>query len=154
MDNVRRLLINGGKVLLAGCVFRTFQNHVCDFWIIAGNSMEPTVYDGQIVVGWSSGWINLNNLKRGDVIVARSPTQPKETICKRIVGLQGDRVPANYKGPELFVPAGQVWLEGDHKAVSRDSNTFGAVPLNLVQGKLICRVWPFDLSQEKINKII
>ena len=41
-------------------------------------------------------------------ILFRDPTQPKERICKRIVGLPGDRVPNHYKGPEMFVPAGQV----------------------------------------------
>ena len=42
------------------------------------------------------------------VFCLRDPTQPKERICKRIVGLPGDRVPNHYKGPEKFVPAGQV----------------------------------------------
>ena len=44
--------------------------------------------------------------------IFRDPTQPQERICKRIVGLPGDRVPGHYKGPEMFVPAGQVWMAG------------------------------------------
>jgi inner membrane protease subunit 1 len=120
--------------------------------MILENSMEPTLSHGEIVISCPPGRLNLTNLLRGDVIITRNPTQPQERICKRIVGLPGDRVPTHYKGPEMFVPAGQVWLEGDHRAVSRDSNTYGAVPLGLVEGKLICSVWPINFNQEQLHK--
>ena len=37
---------------------------------------------------------------------------------------------------------GQVWLEGDNTAYSHDSNSYGPVPVNLIEGKAVCVTWP------------
>jgi len=147
MENASRVLRFGKKCLLGACVYKTITHYVADVWILSERSMEPTLQDGQIVLSCPIGRLNLSCLNKGDVVISRNPTAPKESICKRVVALSGDRVPSHYSGPETFVPAGQVWLEGDNTAVSRDSRTFGSVPLGLIQGRLICRVWPMDFQQ-------
>lgn len=35
---------------------------------------------------WGSSW----GINRGDIIVATSPTDPSKTVCKRVLGLEGD----------------------------------------------------------------
>lgn len=42
----------------------------------------------------------------------------------------------------LIVPAGHVWLEGDNPLVCVDSRHYGPVPIDLVEGKLIWRLFP------------
>ena len=44
----------------------------------------------------------------------------------------------------LKVPPGHVYLVGDNLPWSRDSRTFGPVPLGLVNGKVVARVWPLS----------
>jgi len=46
------------------------------------------------------------------------------------------------KTKEFVVPDGHVWLEGDNPKNSRDSRSYGAVPLGLLHGKVIFKLWP------------
>jgi len=53
--------------------------------------------------------------KRGDVVVARSPTSPREKIVKRVIGLPGDIIRGRGGGDGFDVtrvPKGHCWLEG------------------------------------------
>lgn len=56
---------------------------------------------------------------------------------KRIVALDGDTVVtrAPYPFPEMKVPSGHVWVEGEHPDYQRntlDSNTYGPVSCSTV----------------------
>ncbi|KAG0149216.1 hypothetical protein CROQUDRAFT_669299 [Cronartium quercuum f. sp. fusiforme G11] len=82
----------------------------------------------------------LTNIGRGELVNFISPMNPKVLACKRVIGLPGDRVFLN--GVPLDVPPGHLWLEGDNQNVSVDSRVYGPVPLALVQGKILARVWP------------
>jgi Signal peptidase, peptidase S26 len=42
----------------------------------------------------------------------------------------------------LVVPKGHVWVEGDNPLLSIDSRHYGPVPLELLEGKLLWRLWP------------
>jgi inner membrane protease subunit 2 len=57
---------------------------------------------------------NYNNFVRGDVVVFRSPLEPKMWLVKRLIALQGDwvTVPGTY---EIL----QVFLASDHLFFSR-----------------------------------
>merc|ERR1719261_602957 len=48
----------------------------------------------------------LAKLQRGDVVVARSPTNAKQTVCKRIKAVEGDEVMVNnlLKDKRITVP--------------------------------------------------
>ena len=41
------------------------------------------------------------------------------------------------------MPEGHCWMLGDNLPESRDSRTYGPVPLGLITGKGVARVWPF-----------
>ena len=53
-------------------------------------------------------------------------------ICKRVVGLEGDKIPDLYQQFHRHVPAGAVWVEGDNSVDSRDSRNFGPLPIGKI----------------------
>ncbi|PWN93178.1 LexA/Signal peptidase [Acaromyces ingoldii] len=97
-------------------------------------------------------------LRLGDLVVAVSPRDHSRMICKRVLGLPGDTVlvdprvdaPSNHaeaasatpKPRYITVPRGHVWLGGDNLGNSTDSRIYGPVPLGLVQGVIVAKVWP------------
>ncbi|RUP43064.1 hypothetical protein BC936DRAFT_137674 [Jimgerdemannia flammicorona] len=76
----------------------------------------------------------------------RSPRNPDLIITKRIIALEGDTVKTLKPYPEKLVriPKGHAWVEGDESFHSRDSNTFGAIPLGLVNAKVTFILWPLS----------
>lgn len=103
--------------------------------------MEPTIYSDDILL---TDHISpqLRKIRRGDVVIAKCPSNPKENICKRVVGLPGDKIYVGFIGK--IVPRGYVWLEGDNSNNSTDSRSYGAVPLGLIRSKALCKIWPLN----------
>lgn len=122
---------------------------------VSGDSMDPTLADGQFLVGLR---INLPfiELHRGDVVTLRDPNTNK-LIIKRIIALPGDRIelaggqlylngemlhePYIYEPmndtpystiEELTVPEGQFYVLGDNRNISHDSRSFGCVEKKLI----------------------
>ncbi|WWC99623.1 signal peptidase I [Kwoniella sp. B9012] len=130
--------------------------------------------------------------KRGDVVVATSPMDPSQTVCKRVLGVEGDLIEIeprrgnqrkwidnagvgfmvdipqdieleghdqdshishdelglmikpkrNGEGQWVKVPKGHVWLVGDNLSNSTDSRKYGPVPIAMIKGKVLARVYP------------
>ena len=74
----------------------------------------------------------------------RSPTDPSSLLIKRLVALPKTLVRTLPPHPEstVRVPPGHCWIEGDERFHTRDSNTFGPVPLGLIESKVEYIVWP------------
>jgi mitochondrial inner membrane protease subunit 1 len=109
--------------------------------------MLPTIASrGDIVVvdKLSPRW---SPYQRGDVVICSSPHQSSGVVCKRIVAMAGDTVTL-HSGLHLRglikIPPGHVWLEGDNARNSTDSRSYGPVPLPLLRGRVVGRVWPPD----------
>lgn len=53
--------------------------------------MEPTLYTNNVLVTdrMTARW---GNIARGDIVIAKCPTSPETSICKRVVGVPGDKV--------------------------------------------------------------
>lgn len=66
--------------------------------------------------------------------MALQPTDPKTHICKRVIETGGKSVPSY---PNIQIPEGNLWLEGDNRQASYDSRHHGCVPNHLVEGKVI-----------------
>lgn len=111
--------------------------------------MEPTLETNNILFTEHVS-PRLKKLRRGDIVIAKNPTNPKQNICKRIVALQGDLVKGSFPGRKTFIPKGHVWLEGDNSSNSADSRVYGPVPQALIRSRVVCRVWPLD----KITSLI
>ncbi len=106
---------------------------------------------------------------RGDIVVFTEPgAAPDATpLIKRVIGLPGDTVdlagghvvinghalqePYVYPGSVTLpltaqthwvIPAGDLFVLGDHREASRDSRAFGPVPIANVLGRAWLRYWP------------
>ena len=147
-------------VLLAGVLFLAV-NFVTARIRVEGTSMEPSLHDGEFVV--------VNRLAyrwampaRGDIVVFRFPLNPERRFIKRIIGLPGDQIligdgrvwvngqsleepyiaaAPRYTG-EWTVGAGEVFVLGDNRNNSSDSQNWGMLPLQDIIGRAILVYWP------------
>ena len=92
---------------------------------VAERSMEPALYPGD--------WLLVRRTRRirpGQIVLARHPGRPALLIVKRAVR----RVEGDGEG------GGGWWLESDNPgAGATDSRRFGAVPVPLIEGRVLLR---------------
>ena len=117
----------------------------------------------------------LGLVRDGLVFVGLAPAAGEEDLIKRVIGVGGDKVaccdaqhrvtvngvpldepylyPGDHPSDETFsetVPAGELWVMGDHRSVSEDSRFHkqqpgkGFVPVDDVIGRAFVIVWPLD----------
>ena len=128
---------------------------------ISGNSMSPTLTDGEIVVS-----LNGSSFQRGDIIAFY---YDNKILVKRVIAGPGDWVNIDEQGGvyindqplyepyleekalgdcniELPYQDSRIFVMGDHRSVSLDSrNTaLGCVSNDQIVGRLMFRVWPFE----------
>jgi len=110
---------------------------------------------------WQKVWC-VREPKRGDVVVFHAPDQPKDYI-KRVIGLPGETIQIDsgqvlvdeqpvdepYETQRYTRSAGTVtlgenelFLMGDNRGNSRDSRTWGPLPIEEVVGKAVVSYWP------------
>lgn len=113
-------------------------------------------------------------IKTGLVAVGVLPNPAKQYLVKRVIGVAGDHVVCCTKDgklsingkaitePYIFagnvpsdmnfdvtVPAGKIWVMGDHRGASADSRYHqedinkGMVPVSLVTGRVFAVIWPY-----------
>ncbi|EFA02009.1 mitochondrial inner membrane protease subunit 1 [Tribolium castaneum] len=129
-----------GFVIQYACVAHCTFEYLGDFVLCSGPSMEPTIYSDDILLTEHVS-ARLNRIDRGNIVIAKCPSNPKQNICKRVVGLPGDKIRLGFNNYEI-VPRGHVWLEGDNSGNSSDSRNYGPVPQGLIRSRALCRVWP------------
>jgi signal peptidase I len=108
-------------------------------------------------------------LRKVLIFVGLLPNDSGNHLIKRVIGLPGDHVaccddhgritvngvaldepyvhPGDRPSEKPFdvrVPAGKLWVMGDHRAASEDSRFKGFVPVDLVTGRAMAVVWPFS----------
>lgn len=125
----------------------TVCDNIMTVAVVSGESMCPTLnpvggrFSDLVLV--SKCKCGISSLKHGDLVTLTSPRNPKETLVKRIKGMEGDYVETrSYKTRHVIVPSGHLWIEGDNSERSVDSNSYGPVSQNLVTGKLLFVLWP------------
>ena len=136
-------------VVQAGCALHFVNGNVVEVTMCLGPSMMPTFQQQGDYVLTEHITPALGRLRVGDVVIARSPTNPAQVVCKRVLGREGDviRPPGTLAARDpaeapVVVPRGHVWLQGDNTANSTDSRAYGAVPEALVRGRVFYRCWP------------
>ncbi|CAG9762762.1 unnamed protein product [Ceutorhynchus assimilis] len=139
-DHLVKLLGTLGYVFQYGCVVHCTFEYVGDFVLCSGPSMEPTIASDDILFTEHVSVLT-QSMKRGDIVIAKCPTNPKQQICKRIAALPGEKIKTGFASYE-FVPLGHVWLEGDNSSNSTDSRSYGPVPIGLIRSKAVCKIWP------------
>lgn len=90
---------------------------------VVDRSMQPELCPGEEVLLDPSAYRDRPPLP-GDIVVARHPHQADLLIVKRVA---------------VVHPDSTCILLGDHQAVSEDSRNYGAVPLDLLLGRVCCR---------------
>ena len=134
---------------------------------IRGDSMAPTLLDGQYVLTVPIGETDPAKVPaRRELLAFRDPELGKELRVKRVVGLpdehiairegrveiDGDPVAEPYLEPSVqtFPKGASQWfsgpedcfLLGDNRGPSRDSRAYGPVPRHMVVGRVWFRCWP------------
>ncbi|KAH7847858.1 hypothetical protein Vadar_030991 [Vaccinium darrowii] len=130
------------------CFLHVTNTYICSPVLPEGPSMLPTFsLTGDLVLVERIS-ARFGKVCPGDIVLVRSPENPRKTPIKRVKGVEGDSVtyivdPKNSdRRKTVIVPKGCVWIEGDNMYNSNDSRMFGAVPYGLVQGKVFWRIWP------------
>ena len=89
-------------------------------YICEGNSMNPTLKDGETVLVDRAAKIEV-----GDIVVAKHPIEQQSEIIKRV---------------ERITERGHYFLIGDNLEDSNDSRHFGAVTREYIKGKVVARL--------------
>lgn len=131
---------------------------------VDGPSMLPTLQTGERLLIDKITY-RIREPRRGDVIVFRYPSDPRQYYIKRVVGLPGDDVhitggllyingsviheeytsgPIQREYGPYTVPNGSYFVLGDNRNNSEDSRSrgVGAVPRDLIVGRALMRFWP------------
>ncbi|XP_022857711.1 mitochondrial inner membrane protease subunit 1-like [Olea europaea var. sylvestris] len=130
------------------CFLHVTNTYICTFAWGMGPSMLPTInlYGNLLLAERIS--TRLGKVGPGDVVLVRSPENPRQIVTKRVKGGEGDSVTylVNPKNSDeektVIVPKGHVWIEGDNKYNTKDSRKFGPIPYALLQGRVFCVLWP------------
>ncbi|HEX7490924.1 MAG TPA: signal peptidase I [Candidatus Limnocylindrales bacterium] len=158
-------------VLLTVIIFFVVQHFVAQPYKIYMVSMERTLQPEQMVLVDKLSPV-FTDYRRGDVIVFNPPANVEggpasDPYIKRVIGLAGDLVeihdgavwvngvrlvePYVYDGQPTvplngisswLVPAGDLFVMGDHRAASSDSRYFGPIAKSAVIGRAWIRYWP------------
>uniref|UniRef100_A0A674MF66 Mitochondrial inner membrane protease subunit n=1 Tax=Takifugu rubripes TaxID=31033 RepID=A0A674MF66_TAKRU len=134
-----------GYAIQYGCVAHCAFEYVGEVVVCSGPSMEPTIVSDDIIFSERVSR-HCYNIKKGDVIIAKSPFDPSMNICKRVIGLEGDKVctsgASDLFQTHTYVPLGHIWVEGDNRQNSSDSRSYGPIPYALIRGRACLKLWP------------
>ena len=148
-------------VLLALVIFAALRFFVQNFRI-EGQSMEPTLHDGQFLIVDKLSY-RLGKVQRGDIVIFNAPPSPSKDFIKRVIGLPGEMVEmrqgtvyvdgqpldepyvlyANLRSwaPQLVGPE-EYFVLGDNRPSSNDSRQWGMLPAGEIIGKALFCYWP------------
>ncbi|RZF38673.1 hypothetical protein LSTR_LSTR003479 [Laodelphax striatellus] len=79
----------------ASCVAHCALEYGGDFVVCSGPSMEPTILTDNVILSEHVS-PRLRRIKQGDIVIAKSPVNPTQFICKRVTGLPGDRMRSTF----------------------------------------------------------
>lgn len=135
--------------------------------MVDGESMEPTLLHGEMMVVRSLGYTP----RQGDIVVLTQASFREDAIVKRLIARGGQRVEIDYAAgtvtvdgvvldepylketmlprgdvASLTVPEGCIFVMGDNRNVSADSryNYVGVVDERRVIGQAVAVVFPFS----------
>ncbi len=165
IDTIQTLLFAASIFLVIYIfLFRPFQ--------VSGDSMYPTFKNSEYILT-NLITLRFGELKRGDVIVFKAPTDPDKDFIKRIMGLPGDTISvkeggvyvnntkvdeskyldANVKtyggaflreGETFTIPPDNFVVMGDNRPYSSDSREWGYLSRDKIIGKSFYVYFPMN----------
>ncbi|MGH4119952.1 signal peptidase I [Clostridium sp.] len=151
-------------ILLVTSVF--VINFLFQVVTVNGESMVPTLHNNDKLILEKVSY-KITSPKQNDIVVIRYHADIRERIIKRVIAVSGDTVKisdnilyingkiineyyinedvmSDYD--EILVPKDSVFVLGDNRNFSSDSrsNEIGFVKLNLIEGKAVIRLYPFN----------
>lgn len=165
--------------ILAGAIFLVLYAFILRPFQVSGDSMYPTYKDHEYILTNIVG-LRFGELKRGDVIVFKAPTDPDKDFIKRVIGLPGDMVSIKQgfvyvnnkkvneskylkddiktpqgaflrEGELVTIPAEHVFVMGDNRQFSSDSREWGFLNEKDIIGKSFFVYWPLNASRIEKN---
>ncbi len=167
MDTLTRKVLELVKFMAISLIIAVFIiNFIFQIVTVKGESMIPTLQNNDKLI-LERVTYRIASVKKGDIVVVKYPADIRERIIKRVIAVGGDRVKIShnilyingetineyYRNEafmkdynEVLVPQGSVFILGDNRNFSNDSrsNDIGFVKLNLLEGKAIIRLYPFN----------
>lgn len=148
--------------VIIALALRTF---VAALVIVKGNSMNPTLKNGQVMLVLMGRW---RRVQRGDVVICRYPGRGRRFFVKRAVGMPGDSLCRTggvtllngksldarayvYRSEyEYTLGKDEYFCVGDNRASSHDSrdwqrtggNQVGPLPEKMICGVAKWVIWP------------
>ena len=160
--NVRVLV----SIMAAFVLMFTFVARII---VVSGPSMENTLMGGDLILIWSLGYTP----KQGDIVVLTQESYQEDSIVKRVIATEGQRVDIDYGTGTVYVddvpltedytkermllpsygeginhvtvPEGCIFVMGDNRNQSADSRhpDIGVVDTRCVIGRGVAVVFPF-----------
>ena len=161
--NVRTLVF----VLAALILVFTFVVRII---VVSGSSMENTLQNGDSMLVWCLGY----EPKQGDVVVLTQRSYQNDSLVKRVIATEGQRVDINYETGTVYVdgtpleedyikeamkvpnygegvnhvtvPEGCIFVMGDNRNDSADSRypSIGIIDTRSVIGRAVMVLFPFQ----------
>lgn len=164
-ENIKKEVISWIKLILSAFVIAfILKTYVFQIALVNQISMEPTLYEGQILIIAKVNYL-FGDPERGDIVVLKDELENKYLI-KRAIGLPNEVVDIrNNKvyidekelSPDFTevqtldngfvkskIPEDKYFVMGDNRLHSRDSrsDTVGYVSRSNIVGKAVFRIWP------------
>ncbi|XP_061621984.1 mitochondrial inner membrane protease subunit 1 isoform X1 [Phyllopteryx taeniolatus] len=107
-----------GYTIQYGCIAHCAFEYIGEIVVCSGPSMEPTIVNKDVVFS-ERMTRHLCKIQKGDIVIAKSLFDPNMNVCKRVIGLEGDKVcmsgPSNLFKTQTYV---NMSVDGDYVASS------------------------------------
>ena len=164
------LYLNVRVLVSMMAIFVLLFTFVARIIVVSGESMENTLLGGDLILVWSLGYTP----GQGDIVVLTQESYQEDSIVKRVIAVEGQRVDIDYSSGTVYVddvplkedytkermflpfygeginhvtvPEGCIFVMGDNRNHSADSRypDIGIVDVRCVIGRGLMVVFPFN----------
>lgn len=165
----RDLYLNMRILVIMMGAFVLLFTFVARIIVVSGPSMENTLFGGDLILVWSAGYTP----RQGDIVVLTQERYQEDSIVKRVIAVEGQRVDVDYDANTVYVdgvaleedyikeqmlvphfgeginhvtvPEGCIFVMGDNRNNSADSRypDIGIVDTRCVIGRGLVVLFPF-----------